>query len=65
MHLYCHEDEESLCPVQLYDGLDVSVHLVDLIFGIKILSPISSSSKKYFNRVASHKHNTCFVEDNS
>lgn len=40
MHLYFHEDAESLCPVQLYDDLGVSVHLVDLIFDIKILSPM-------------------------
>lgn len=40
MHLYFHEDAESLYPVQLYDGLGASVHLVDLIFGIKILFPM-------------------------
>lgn len=40
MHLYFHEDAESLCQVQLYDGLGVSVHLVDLIFGTKTLFPM-------------------------
>lgn len=62
MHLYFHEDAESLCPVQLYDGLGVSVHLVDRIFGIKILSPMKQveAAKNILNRLVSQKHNTCF-----
>lgn len=57
MHLYFHEDAESLCPVQLYDGLGVSVHLVDLIFGIKILVPMMqvAAAKNILDRHVSQR----------